>query len=231
MDKMLSLKEVSLHFKKHGALFSAPEYFTALDDINLEIYRGETLGVIGGNGSGKSTLLRVMAGIFRPDRGIVDRGDATASLLALQAGFDRNLSGADNAVLSGLFQGYSRSDMEKTFSYLEEESGLGQFFYQPVRTYSHGMRARLGFTVSILLQPDVLLLDEVLTVGDEGFRSKAEAIIRDRLRSNQTAVLVSHSLPQVERLCDRALLLDQGRCVFTGDVSEVIRAYKGSMKL
>jgi len=226
MDKMLSLSGVSLSFKKQGTLFAAPEYFTALDDISLEVFRGETLGIIGGNGSGKSTLLRVMAGIFRPDMGTVDRENVTASLLALQAGFDLNLSGADNAVLSGLFQGYSRSDMEKQFAYLEKESGLSRFFYQPVRTYSHGMRARLGFAVSILLQPDVLLLDEVLMVGDEGFRTKAEAIISGRLRSNQTAVLVSHSFPQVERLCDRAILLDRGRCIFSGDVSEAIGLYR-----
>ena len=229
METLASLDGVSLQFKKRDSLFSSQEHFTALENINLDIFRGETLGVIGKNGSGKSTLLRVIAGIFRPDQGSVNRTEVTASLLALQAGFDLNLSGADNAVLWGLFQGYSRTDMEEHFPYLEEEAELGEFFYQPVRTYSDGMRARLGFTVSVLLQPDVLLLDEILAVGDQGFREKAEKIMRERLCSDQTAVLVSHSLPQIERLCDRAIVLERGRCIFTGNVSEAIGVYSEAM--
>ena len=228
METLISLHGVSLSFERRIKFLSSPQYFPALEDIDLEVFRGETLGIIGNNGSGKSTLLRVLAGIYKPDSGTVTNTGVTASLLALQAGFDFNLSGADNAVLLGLFHGYSRLEMEKQFSYLEEETGLGEFFYEPVRTYSDGMRARLGFAVSVLLKPEILLLDEVLAVGDQEFREKAEQMMRNRLRSDQTAVLVSHSLAQIERLCDRAILLSSGRCVAVGDVKTVISKYDTS---
>lgn len=184
------------------------KYYKALSSVSLRVYRGETLGIVGHNGAGKSTLLKVMAGILAPDRGSVANHGASVGLLALQAGFDDELSGIDNIIINGMLMGYSKRAIKRSLNDIIEFSGLGEFVYQPIKTYSSGMRSRLGFAVGVTLTPDVLLIDEVLSVGDEDFRGKAEQAMLDKMRSQeQTIVFVSHDAAQVERLCDRVINL------------------------
>jgi len=209
MDKevILSLKNVSLSYKQRQGLFKPAKKFFALKDISFDIYKGETLGIIGRNGAGKSTLLKIIAGILKPDSGLVLNKGVSVSLLALQAGFDIELSGRDNAILGGMFLGYSRIQAEARLDEIVEFSELGDFIDQPIKTYSAGMRSRLGFSLAMHLSPDVLLLDEVLSVGDKGFREKAEKEMMKKIHSEQTVVLVSHSESQVNRLCERCVTL------------------------
>lgn len=210
---IISLRDVGVSYKRAGSIFRKTQYYQALKSINLDIYPGETLGILGRNGAGKSTLLKIISGIIKPDSGeIINRG-ASVSLLALQAGFDLNLSGRDNAILSGMLQGYSRKEVESKLDEIHDFSELGDFFYEPVRTYSSGMRTRLGFSVSTTISPDVLLIDEVLSVGDKEFKKKAEQVILRKTQSDQTVVLVSHSEQQVARLCDRQIILSKNESV------------------
>lgn len=226
MEPVITLQDVAVRYKRSGNLIRKKSYYEALKSINLEIHTGETLGILGRNGSGKSTLLRIISGIIKPDRGRVINNGVSVSLLALQAGFDPELSGHDNAILSGMLQGASRADVKNRISEIQEYSELGDFFYQPVRTYSTGMRARLGFSISTIISPDVLLVDEVLGVGDQHFRHKAERTMIEKIQSQQTVVLVSHSHHQIARLCDRALLIDEGISYASGDTSDVLQIYE-----
>ncbi|EGV49784.1 ABC transporter ATP-binding protein [endosymbiont of Riftia pachyptila] len=226
MKPLISLQDVGVRYKRSGNVFRQKSYFEALKSINLDIYPGETLGILGRNGAGKSTLLKIISGIIQPDHGrIINRG-ASVSLLALQAGFDANLSGRDNAILSGMLQGYSRRAVEARLGEIQEYSELENFFFEPVRTYSTGMRARLGFSVTTIICPDVMLIDEVLGVGDQHFRQKAERTMVAKLHSQQTVVLVSHSHQQIARLCERAVLIHDGVSYTTGEPHEVLKIYE-----
>ena len=226
MEPIVSLQDVAVRYKRSGKVFRRKKYYDALKSINLDIYPGETLGIIGRNGAGKSTLLRVISGVIRPDGGkLINRG-ASVSLLALQAGFDLNLSGRDNAILSGMLQGYSRREVNARLDEIHEYSELGEFFLEPVRSYSTGMRARLGFSVTTIISPDVLLVDEVLSVGDKHFKEKAERTMVAKIHSQQTVVLVSHSHNQIARLCDRAVLIDEGISFASGEPREVLSLYE-----
>lgn len=205
---VISVNNVSVTYRQRSGLFKPAKSFEALSNVSFDLYCGETLGIVGRNGIGKTTLLKVLAGIIRPDKGkIINHRNASVSLLALQAGFDSELSGYDNAVLGGMLLGYSRKDVEAKLDEIAAFSELGAFMDQPIKTYSSGMRSRLGFSVALYASPDVLLLDEVLSVGDREFKKKAEAAITEKIRSDQTVVLVSHSESQVERLCDRTVRL------------------------
>ncbi|WP_136246802.1 ABC transporter ATP-binding protein [Halomonas borealis] len=206
-DVIISLQDVGVRYKRRGGLFRKPEYFQALESISFDIHRGETLGILGRNGAGKSTLLRVVAGIIQPDSGGVINHGVTVSLLALQAGFDAELPGTDNAILSGMLMGYTRKQVEARLDDIAEFSELGDFMYEPVKTYSSGMKARLGFSVAMYMTPDVLLLDEVLSVGDKEFKKKAETEMMKKLHSDQTVLLVSHSEQQIKRVCERSVFL------------------------
>lgn len=204
-DVIISLRDVGVRYKRRGGLLRKPEYFQALEGVSFDIHRGETLGILGRNGAGKSTLLRVVAGIIQPDSGEIINHGVTVSLLALQAGFDAELPGTDNAILSGMLMGYTRKQVEGRLHEIAEFSELGDFMHEPVKTYSSGMRARLGFSVAMYMTPDVLLLDEVLSVGDKQFKKKAETEMMKKIHSNQTILLVSHSEDQVRRVCDKSL--------------------------
>jgi len=206
-EVLVSLRDVGVRYKRRHGLFRKSTFFQALQGINLDIRRGETLGIIGRNGAGKSTLLRVIAGIIKPDQGEILNYGVTVSLLALQVGFDNNLSGWENAIFSGMLLGYSRSKIENNLEAIADFAELGDFIDEPVRTYSTGMRARLGFAVAMFMTPGILLLDEVLSVGDKDFRQKAEMEMLRKIHSNQTVVLVSHMESQVARLCDRVIEL------------------------
>lgn len=225
-DPVISLQDVAVRYKRAGSIFRKTQYYEALKSINLDIYPGETLGVLGRNGAGKSTLLKLISGIIKPNTGKITNSNVSVSLLALQAGFDQNLNGRDNAIISGMLQGYSRSEVETKLDEIHEFSGLEDFFYEPVHTYSSGMRTRLGFSVSTIISPDVLLIDEVLSVGDRDFREKAEKAMIAKIQSNQTVVLVSHAHSQILRLCDRAVVIESGKTVANGIPAEVIKIYE-----
>lgn len=227
MKPIISLQNVGVKYKHRGSIFRKRAYYEALKSVSFDIYKGETLGVIGRNGSGKSTLLRLILGVTIPDSGRIVNSGATVSLLSLQAGFDHNLSGRDNAIIGGMIQGYTKKEVETKIEKIHIYSELENFFFEPVRTYSTGMRARLGFSVSTIMNTDILLLDEVLSVGDQSFREKAERTMNNKLKSQQTVVLVSHSLQQIEKLCDRVLLIENGENVI-GSPQEIISTYRKS---
>jgi len=231
MKPLISLQDVAVRYKRTGNVFRRKSYFDVLKSINLDIYPGETLGILGRNGAGKTTLLRVISGLIRPDNGKIINNGATVSLLALQAGFDPNLNGRDNAILGGILQGHSRRKVEARLDEIQEYSELGDFFLEPVRTYSTGMRARLGFSITTIISPDVLLIDEVLGVGDQHFRQKAERTMVHKLQSQQTVVLVSHSQQQIARLCDRAVLIEDGISYATGEPQEVMKLYEERLEM
>jgi lipopolysaccharide transport system ATP-binding protein len=226
MNPVISLQDVSVLYKRKGSIFRRSVRFQALKSVSLDIYPGETLGILGRNGAGKSTLLQIISGVIRPDRGKVINRGVSVSLLALQAGFDPNLSGRDNAIFTGMLQGYSRREVEAHLDEILVYSELGDFFLEPVRTYSTGMRARLGFSISTIVSPDVLLVDEVLGVGDKHFREKAERTMVAKIHSQQTVVLVSHSHHQIERLCDRVVLIEDGISFATGIPHDVLSIYE-----
>jgi len=226
MDPVISLKDVSIRYKRNGNIFKRKNYFEALKLISFDIYPGETLGILGRNGAGKSTILKLISDILRPDKGVVINHGVSVALLALQAGFELDLNGHDNAILSGMLQGFPRREVRNRLDEIHEYSELGDFFFEPVRTYSTGMRARLGFSITTLLSPDVLLIDEVLGVGDKQFREKAERTMLDKIKSQQTVVLVSHSHQQIARLCDRAILIDDGVSIASGSPQEILELYE-----
>lgn len=198
-----------------------------LDKVSLKLYRGETLGVIGKNGCGKTTILRVMAGILAPTSGVVQaRAGVTASLLTIGLGFRADLSGRNNALLSAMLQGSSRAEAESFLEEIKDFSELGRSFEEPVKSYSSGMRARLGFTTALITHVDILLVDEILSVGDAHFRQKAQKAMKDRIGGDQTVVFVSHNDSQVKDLCDRAIWLNEAKIVSQGDVSDVLVEYR-----
>ena len=201
-----------------------------LDDVSLQLMRGETLGIVGRNGAGKTTMLRLMAGIFSPSSGcVLRRPGASCALLSLGLGFQDGLSGRDNALLAAMLQGISRRNASARLEEIRAFSELGESFDEPVKTYSSGMRARLGFTTALLTDVDILLIDEVLSVGDAAFRDKAQAALKSSITGDQTVVFVSHAEGQVRSLCSRALWIEEGRVLAGGEVDEVLAAYRAGL--
>lgn len=222
---VLSLNRVGVAFRQGGLSLRRRRRFWVLQDISFDLFPGETLGVIGRNAAGKSTLLRLLAGIIRQDRGtFVNRGQSTA-LLSLQAGFVPYLSGRENAILSGLLLGLRRAEVEDRMQAVIDFSELGDFIDLPLSSYSSGMRARLGFAVAYQVDPDILLIDETLGVGDEAFQAKSSRAMHERIRSDRTIVLVSHAPGTIQGLCDRAVWIEEGITRAAGDVAEVLQAY------
>ena len=221
---LIRLIDVGFTYRTLSGLFSIEKY-QALKSINFEINPGETLGVIGSNGSGKSTLLKVLARIYKPDEGEILYNVNKISLLSLALGFDPRLSGFDNAILSSMLLGATLREAKQNVAAIIDFSELGEFANHSVRTYSSGMRARLGFSVALNMQADVLLIDEALAVGDAKFKAKSEKAIAEKVTSSQTVVLVSHSAGQINRLCDRAIWIERGRIVQSGDTNVVTAAY------
>jgi ABC-type polysaccharide/polyol phosphate transport system ATPase subunit len=199
--------------------------FTALDGVSFDVPRGCTFGVIGENGSGKSTLLKLLAGITKPTRGTLDVSGRLSALIELGAGFHPEISGRENVAINGIMLGLSRREVQERFDDIVAFAELEKFIDAPVKTYSSGMYMRLGFAVAIHVDPDVLLIDEVLAVGDEGFTRKCLDKIGEFRRRGKTIVLVTHSLGLVEKMCDEALWLRQGRVAGAGDPKRVVDAY------
>ncbi len=223
---LLRLENVGLYYSRRQG-FLKRSLFWALKDVSFDLCAGETLGVIGKNGVGKSTLLRVLAGIIAPDTGkvVIHRPGLRISLISLGAGFVPFLSGRENAILNGMMLGATRKEILSRMDDILDFSELGDFFDEPVNTYSTGMRARLGFSVALHLDPDVILLDEVLGVGDESFRKKSTEAMKQRIKSDKTVVMVSHHVPILRELCDRIVWIEAGKTRAQGAATEVLDAY------
>lgn len=221
---VMELNNVSVRYKSRRSFFRH-DYFTALNDVSFSIKKGETLGIIGTNGCGKSTLLKVLANIYGVDDGKVTWHCRQVSLLALALGFDAELSGRDNAVISGMLLGGRKKEVLDKLDEIIEFSELEEFIDKPIKTYSNGMRARLGFSVAVKLESELLLIDEVLSVGDGKFRNKAENAMSSKINSEQTVVLVSHSMGQIQKLCDRVLWLDSGKVKMMSTPDAVLHEY------
>lgn len=212
--------------KRRTGLFKRDKFW-ALQDISFDLYKGETLGVIGRNGVGKSSLLRVLADIVPPDKGEVQRAENhRASLLSLQAGFVPYLSGRINIVVSGMLLGLTRQEVMSRMDEVIRFSGLEAFIDVPVSTYSAGMRARLGFSITHQCDPEIILIDEVLGVGDEEFKKMSTAAMKEKIHSNKTVVIVSHQVPTIKELCDRVVWVDQGQTIAVGPTEEILEMYK-----
>ena len=198
------------------------ERFWALRHVSVEVAHGESLAVIGPNGAGKSTFLQVLAGIMRPSEGTVDVRGQVSGLLGLGVGFDVDLSGTENILLGGAFLGLDGPRITELLPSIVEFADLGQFIDAPLKTYSSGMRARLGFAIATAVDPDILLLDEVLATGDANFRAKSKARVIELVKSAKAVVLVTHDMDWVREYCNRALLLEQGRVISEGAPEEVV---------
>lgn len=198
-----------------------------LKDISFDLYEGECIGIMGKNGAGKSSLLRVLAGIHKPDRGTLQNYGHTVALLTLGAGFIKHLSGRDNMILSAQLLGLPKKEVMKRIDAMIEYSELGDSIDDPIFTYSSGMRSRLGFSVAIQSEPDILLIDEKLGTGDKDFRKKSAETIREMVLGGKTVVLISHNARTVEKLSDRAMVIQHGKTVIEGDVYEVSEYYNG----
>ena len=224
------VKEAFLSFVRRDRM-REDRSFWALRGVSLTVRRGEVLGLIGKNGSGKSTLMRVISRIYAPDRGEVDTFGATSAFLELGAGFRDELTGYENVRLSGAIMGLSRAEIDALTPRIADFSGLGEFMERPLKTYSSGMRTRLGFAVASSIEPEILLIDEALAVGDAAFRQKSMRRIEEMVQDEHiTVVIVSHNAADIGRLCERLVLLDAGCVVTTGPVDEVLERYEALMR-
>ena len=226
-EKIDNIKEYVIKFLKRKIRFTE---FWALTDVSFEVKEGERIGILGFNGAGKSTLLKVIAGVLKPTKGSVQVNGVIAPLLELGAGFDMNYSGSENIYLYGATMGYSRRYIEERYQQIVDFAELGEFIDVPVKNYSSGMRARLGFAIATAVDPQVLILDEVLSVGDAKFKKKSEAKIMSMFDKGVTVLFVSHNTAQVRRLCTKAVLLEKGRVIASGTADEVCDIYDSKVK-
>ena len=226
-EKVDNLKEYVIRVLRRKMSYTE---FWALRDISFTVQPGERLGVLGFNGAGKSTLLKVIAGVMKPTEGEVEIRGVIAPLLELGAGFDMNYSGRENIFLYGATMGFSRAYIKERYNEILEFSELKDFIDAPVKNYSSGMRARLGFSIATAVEPDVLIIDEVLSVGDAKFRGKSEAKIKAMFDRGVTVLFVSHNTAQVRSICNTAILLDDHRIVASGGADEVCDVYDGMVK-
>jgi len=226
-EKIDNLKEYIIRVLKRKVKYTEK---WALRDVSFEIKKGERLGVLGFNGAGKSTLLKVIAGVMDPTSGTVEVKGVIAPLLELGAGFDMNYSGRENIFLYGATMGYSRAYIKARYDEILEFCELKELIDSPVKNYSSGERARLGFAIATAVEPDVLIVDEVLSVGDAKFRIKSEKKIQSMFDNGVTVLFVSHNTPQVRKLCDKAILLEKGKVIAQGEADEVCDIYDALVK-
>ena len=232
-ENAIEVKNVTLHFpKQRNALMMLLDVlrgnkrrFTALKNVSLDVKRGEIIGIIGRNGCGKSTLLRVMAGIYPPDEGKTYAAGDISLLAGLGTGFSPHQTGRENAILYGSILGHDEEEMNSKLPEIIEFSELGDFIDEPIRTYSAGMKARLGLAVASAINPDILLIDEVLGVGDPQFREKSKKKILNMVEGAGTVVIVSHSFGLMKSICDRLILIHEGEIIIDGEPSEAIAKY------
>jgi ABC-type polysaccharide/polyol phosphate transport system ATPase subunit len=223
-ERSLTLKETAINFFKGKR--DKYEYLWALKGINISIKKGETVGIIGQNGSGKSTLLKVIAKILEPSEGKIQYNGKLSAMIELGAGFSPELTGEENIYLNGAILGLSKTDIHKRFDEIVEFAELEKFIDIPVKSYSSGMYMRLGFALSTVVDPDILIIDEILAVGDESFQKKCFKKLNDFKQKRKTIIIVSHDLNSIERMCDKAYLIKEGNLVSEGTPKEVISFYR-----
>ena len=226
-EKIDSLKDYIIKSIKGQVSYNE---FWALKDINFTLQKGDRLGILGLNGAGKSTLLKVIVGVFKPTEGKVTKYGKIAPLLELGAGFDSQYTGRENIFLYGAVLGLDRKFLESKFDEIVKFAELEEFIDVPLKNYSSGMRARLGFAIATIVEPEILILDEVLSVGDAKFRKKSEKKVMSMFDKGVTVLFVSHSIEQVKRLCNKAILLEKGRIIASGDIEEVAKIYEEKTK-
>ena len=243
-DTVLEVKDVSVRFNlSEQKVDNLKEYliktlkremrykeFWALQDVSFQVKKGERVAILGLNGAGKSTLLKIVAGVLKATKGSVEKQGVIVPLLELGAGFDKQYTGAENIFLYGAMLGYSKSFLKERFDEIVKFSELGDFIHVPLKNYSSGMKARLGFAIATLVEPDILILDEVLAVGDAKFRKKSEKRIKDMFAKGVTVLFVSHNLAQVRSLCTRGILLEKGKLIADGPIEEVAAIYEEKTK-
>lgn len=224
--KSYSIKKMLLRGKRNDK-----EIFHAVKNVSFAVEKGEIWGIIGKNGSGKSTMLKAIAGIFSPDSGTIDLKGHSVSLLSIGVGFQKNLSGRENIILSGMLLGFSEEHVREKMDEIIEFSELGDFIEKPVRTYSSGMYSKLAFSITAILETEIMLVDEVLSVGDEHFKKKSlnkmKSLINDR---NRTVLIVSHSIPTLKELCTKVMWMHDGEIKQIGDPADVLKEYSEFMK-
>lgn len=221
-EKVNNLKEYAIKLVKKELMF---QEFFALKDVDFHVKRGESWGLVGTNGSGKSTLLKTITGILKPYSGNVKVRGKIAPLIELGAGFDGNLTARENIFLNGAILGHSREFMEAHFEQIVEFAELGTFLDTPIRNFSSGMKARLGFSVATMVNPEILICDEVLSVGDQRFKKKCNGRMEEMLSNDTTLLYVSHSIESVRKLCTHAIWIDKGDVIMAGESEAVCEAY------
>lgn len=237
----LDVKHVSIDYKdlshmslakslKRGEIKKS-NVVRAVNDVSFSVNKGEILGIVGRNGSGKTTLLRSIAGIFQPDEGIIDTHNNRVSLMAIGIGFNQNNTGRENILKSGMLLGCNLEYVKNRMDEIIEFSELGDFIDRPVRTYSSGMYSKLSFSVTAILDTDIMLVDEVLSVGDEHFRKKSFKKMEELMRSDRTVLIVSHATDTLKKFCDKILWINDGKYVMMGDTISVLKEYDKSMQL
>ncbi len=245
MDKIITVENVSMHFRmdknkttslkewvvSHLKGQQQYEEFHALSDVSFTVDRGEIVGIIGRNGAGKSTLLKVISGIYKPTTGKVVTAGRVAPMLELGSGFDPELSGHDNIFLNGAILGFSEEFLKSKYDEIVAFSELGEFIHMPIKTYSSGMLARLAFSVATIIEPEILIVDEILSVGDASFQEKSRARMMELMQGGTTVLFVSHDLDQIRGMCERVVWLEKGRIVMTGDAGAVCSAYEAKKAL
>lgn len=226
---IVSIDKIGLEYRQHGGLPWKRNTFWALEDVTFDINKGDTIGIIGRNGAGKSSLLRLISGIMNPDRGMIERMDSMrATMLSFGAGFEPRLTGRQNIILNGLQLGMSKEHILERTDQIIELADIGLFIEQPVRTYSTGMRARLGFSIAYFVDTDILLIDEALATGDEAFREKASNLIKKKISSDMTVVIVSHSMPLIQNTCNRVIQIEHGKSLDELSLDETIARYRAT---
>jgi ABC-type polysaccharide/polyol phosphate transport system ATPase subunit len=225
-NKIDSIKEYCIKLFRGGVKYSE---FLALDSISFNVYKGERLGIIGHNGAGKSTLLKIIAGVMKPTNGKVSVLGSIAPLLELGAGFDGEFTGQENIYLNGAILGKNKKELDAAYDKIVEFANLGEFLYMPIKNYSSGMRAKLGFSIATSINPDILILDEVLGVGDRAFKKKSSAKMMDMINDGKTVIMVSHSIGQIKKICDRVIWLHKGKIKDMGDPERVCKEYSNFM--
>jgi len=221
-DKSMGIKEYVVKALKRQLYY---DEFWALKNVSFEVAKGEVLGILGYNGSGKSTLLKLIAGVFKPTKGSINVKGAISPLLELGAGFDPEFSAKDNVYMNGAMYGHSPSYMDGLYEEIMDFAELWEFAEVPLKNFSSGMQARLGFAVATQVDPDILIIDEILGVGDYRFAEKCEERISKLLSSGATVLIVSHDMETIERLCTRAMVLQQGELIDTGSVESMCALY------
>ena len=222
-DKVESLKETVIAMLSGRLKY---EEFTVFEDVSFDVKKGEVVGIIGKNGAGKSTLLKIVSGVLKPTKGQVTSNVNIVPMLELGAGFDPELTGRENIYLNGSILGYDEQFLQEQYQEIVDFSELGDFINMPIRNYSSGMMMRLAFSIATVVSPEILIVDEILAVGDEGFQNKSKERMLELMGGGTTVLFVSHSLEQIQEMCNRVVWLDEHKVRMVGEASQVCQAYR-----